>query len=149
MNEVLKRPRKIYVTRTIEFNAAHRLYNPEFSEEKNKRIYGKCSNAYGHGHNYELEITVSGNVDPATGFLLDMKELKKILEQEIMNRFDHKHLNYDVEELKDTVPSTEVLALTVWDLLEKTLQRYTNNEIKLHEVKIHETRKNSVRYLGE
>ena len=149
MNEVLKRPRKIDVTRTIEFNAAHRLYNPEFSEEKNKRIYGKCSNAYGHGHNYELEITVSGNVDPATGFLLDMKELKKILEQEIMNRFDHKHLNYDVEELKDTVPSTEVLALTVWDLLEKTLQRYTNNEIKLHEVKIHETSKNSVRYLGE
>ena len=78
-----------------------------------------------------------------------MKELKIILENEIMSRFDHKHLNFDVEELKNTVPSTEILAVTVWDILHDALQSYSNKEITLHEVKIHETRKNSVRYLGE
>ena len=149
MNNALKKPRKVYVTRTVEFNAAHRLYNPELSEEENLKIYGKCSNVNGHGHNYELEITVSGNVDPATGFLLDMKELKSVLDKEIMNRFDHKNLNHDVDELKNTVPSTEVLAVTVWDILTVALQRYINRGITLHEVTIHETRKNSVRYLGE
>ena len=149
MNNVLKKPRKVYVTRTVEFNAAHRLYNPGFSDDKNRKIYGKCSNTHGHGHNYELEITISGIVDRDTGFLLDMKELKNILEQEIMNRFDHKNLNHDVDELKDAVPSTEVLAVTVWDILTVALQRYINKGITLHEVTIHETRKNSVRYLGE
>lgn len=150
MNDVLKKPRKVYVTRTIEFNAAHRLFNPELSEKDNLACYGKCSNVHGHGHNYELEITVSGIVDPQTGFLLDLKELKEILEQEIMDRFDHKNLNHDVAELQNSVPSTEVLAVTVWEILKRTLQeRYTNKKITLHEVNVHETRKNSVRYLGE
>ncbi|WP_294346501.1 6-carboxytetrahydropterin synthase [Prosthecochloris sp.] len=149
MNDILKKPRKVYVTRTIEFNAAHRLYSTDLSDDENRELYGKCSNTYGHGHNYELEITVSGIVDRATGFLLDMKELKKILEKEIMSRFDHKHLNFDVEELRDMVPSTEILAVTVWDILTTALQRYINKGITLHEVTIHETRKNSVRYLGE
>ena len=149
MNNALKKPRKVYVTRTVEFNAAHRLYNPDFSDDENREVYGKCSNTHGHGHNYELEITVSGIVDRSTGFLLDMKELKQILEKEIMNRFDHRHLNFDVEELRDTVPSTEMLAITVWDILTIALQRYINKGITLHEVTIHETGKNSVRYLGE
>jgi 6-pyruvoyltetrahydropterin/6-carboxytetrahydropterin synthase len=149
MNDILKKPRKVYVTRTIEFNAAHRLHSNDLSDDENRELYGKCSNTYGHGHNYELEITVSGIVDRGTGFLLDMKELKKILEKEIMSRFDHKHLNFDVEELRDMVPSTEILAVTVWDILTTALQRYINKGITLHEVTIHETRKNSVRYLGE
>jgi len=88
----VNRPRKLYVTRTIEFNAAHRLFNPEFSEEKNREIYGKCTNAHGHGHNYLLEITLGGIMDPETGFLFDLKELKAILEDEVMARFDHRHL---------------------------------------------------------
>ncbi|ARM31079.1 6-carboxytetrahydropterin synthase [Prosthecochloris sp. HL-130-GSB] len=149
MNDVLEKPRKVYVTRSVEFNAAHRLFNPSLSEEENHTVYGKCSNLYGHGHNYLAEITVSGIVDRETGFLIDMKELKMILEKEIMNRFDHKHLNFDVQELENTVPSTEVIAVTVWDILQDALQHYANKEIKLHEVRIHETRKNSVRYLGE
>lgn len=149
MNEALKKPRKVYVTRTVEFNAAHRLYNPDLSEDENLEIYGKCSNPNGHGHNYELEITVSGIVDRSTGFLLDMKELKKILEAEILNRFDHKNLNLDVHELRDSVPSTEVLAVTIWDILTAALQRYSNKGVNLHEVTIHETRKNSVKYRGE
>jgi len=149
MNDVLKKPRKVYVTRTVEFNAAHRLYNPDLSENENLKIYGKCSNARGHGHNYELEITVSGVIDQVTGFLLDMKELKKILEEEIMVRFDHKHLNFDVDELKNCVPSTEILTVTVWDILKDALRKYNHNDITLHEITIHETRKNSVRYRGE
>ena len=113
-------------------------------------MYGKCSNLYGHGHNYMLEITLSGIVDRQTGFLFDLKELKAILEEEITTRFDHKHLNYDVPELQDCVPTTEVLAVLIWDILEQRLQTTTNNqELALHEVTIYETGKNSVRYRGE
>jgi 6-pyruvoyltetrahydropterin/6-carboxytetrahydropterin synthase len=149
MNDLLKKPRKIYVTRTIEFNAAHRLFNPELSEQENDRIYGKCGSLYGHGHNYLLEITLSGTVDPVTGYMFDLKELKTILEQEITQRFDHKHLNHDVPELSGCVPTTEILAVLVWDLLEERFNTIKNREFSLHEVKIHETGKNAVRYLGE
>jgi len=145
----VNRPRKLYVTRTIEFNAAHRLFNPEFSDEKNREIYGKCANAHGHGHNYLLEITLGGIMDPDTGFLFDLKELKGILEEEVMARFDHRHLNHDVPELNDLVPTTEVLAVLIWDILEQRFQNIDNREISLQAVKIHETGKNSVSYLGE
>ncbi|MEI7706766.1 MAG: 6-carboxytetrahydropterin synthase [Chlorobium sp.] len=149
MNDLLERPRKIYVSRKIEFNAAHRLFNPELSGDENAAIYGKCSNEYGHGHNYLLEITLSGIVDRETGFLFDLKELNAILEEEIINRFDHKHLNHDVRELQECVPTTEVLCVLIWDILEQRLPNIHNRELALHEVKIHETGKNSVSYLGE
>jgi 6-pyruvoyltetrahydropterin/6-carboxytetrahydropterin synthase len=149
MNDVLQKPRKVYVTRQIEFNAAHRLFNPELSEEENRSIYGKCSNEHGHGHNYLLEITISGTVDRKTGFLFDLKQLKTILEEEIVSRFDHKHLNFDVRELEHSVPTTEVLAVTIWDIIEARLPSLNHQEISLHEVRILETGKNSVRYLGE
>ena len=149
MNEILEKPRKIYVTRQIEFNAAHRLFNPELSDEENRRLYGKCSGAFGHGHNYLLEITLSGIIDRKTGYLFDLKELKTILEEEIVARFDHRHLNHEVSELAGHVPTTEVLAVTVWEILESRLQTITKKEVSLHEVKIHETGKNSVTYLGE
>ena len=149
MNDLLQKPRKIYVSRSIEFNAAHRLFNPQFSEPENLAIYGKCSNLYGHGHNYLLEITISGIVDRDTGFLFDLKELKTILEEEIIARFDHKHLNHDVPELRECVPTTEVLAVLIWDILEQRVRNINNGEFTLHEVKIYETGKNAVRYLGE
>ncbi len=150
MNNLLQKPRKVYVSRKIEFNAAHRLFNPLCTEHENIDIYGKCSNINGHGHNYLLEITLSGVVDRNTGFLFDLKELKNILEKEIIGRFDHKHLNHDVPELQDCVPTTEVLAVLIWDILEQRLQTTINNqELALHEVTIYETGKNSVRYLGE
>ncbi|MBV5302992.1 MAG: 6-carboxytetrahydropterin synthase [Chlorobium sp.] len=150
MNNLLQKPRKVYVSRKIEFNAAHRLFNPLCTESENFEIYGKCSNSNGHGHNYLLEITLSGIVEQKTGFLFDLKELKNILEEEIIGRFDHKHLNHDVPELQDCVPTTEVLAVLIWDILEQRLQTTINNqELALHEVTIYETGKNSVRYLGE
>ncbi len=149
MNDLLKKPRKVYVSRTIEFNAAHRLFNPLLTENENCKIYGKCANKHGHGHNYLLEITLAGIVEQKTGFLFDLKELKAILEEEIVNRFDHRHLNHDVPELQDCVPTTEVLAVLIWDILEERLTSITNREISLHEVKLYETGKNAVRYLGE
>ena len=149
MNDLLKKPRKVYVSRTIEFNAAHRLFNPLLTENENCKICGKCANKHGHGHNYLLEITLAGIVEQKTGFLFDLKELKAILEEEIVNRFDHRHLNHDVPELQDCVPTTEVLAVLIWDILEERLTSITNREISLHEVKLYETGKNAVRYLGE
>ncbi|NTW82961.1 MAG: 6-carboxytetrahydropterin synthase [Chlorobiaceae bacterium] len=149
MNDILKKPRKIYVTRRIEFNAAHRLFNPELSDSENSILYGKCGSKYGHGHNYQLEITLSGTVNPVTGYLFDLKELKSILEEEITERFDHKHLNHDVAELQNCVPTTEVLAVLVWDILEERFNKINNREFSLHEVKIYETGKNTVRYFGE
>ena len=149
MNDLLQKPRKVYVSRKIEFNAAHRLFNPLCTEEENLAIYGKCSNKNGHGHNYLLEITICGIVDPNTGFLFDLKELKNILKEEIMERFDHKNLNYDVPDLLECVPTTEVLAVLIWDILEQRLHNINNREISLHEVKIYETGKNSVSYFGE
>jgi 6-pyruvoyltetrahydropterin/6-carboxytetrahydropterin synthase len=149
MNDLLAKPRKIYVTRKIEFNAAHRLFNPELSEEENRLIYGKCSGLHGHGHNYEIEITLAGPVDRKTGFLFDLKELKSLLEEEVVARFDHRHLNFDVKELENCVPTTEILAIIIWDILESRLGATINKEVSLHEVRIHETGKNSVRYLGE
>lgn len=148
MNDILQKPRKIYVTRSIEFNAAHRLFNPELSDQENSSIYGKCSGLHGHGHNYVLEITLSGIVDRRTGFLFDLKELKAILEEEVVSRFDHRHLNYDVRELEDSVPTTEVLAITIWEIIDRRLRSFSNREVALHEVKIHETGKNSVTYHG-
>ena len=149
MNDILDRQRTVYVTRKIEFNAAHRLFNPELSDEENALLYGKCSGEYGHGHNYMLEITLSGPIDRKTGYLFDLKELKKLLEEEVAARFDHRHLNYEVPELRDSVPTTEILAVTIWEILQSRLSTITNKEVRLHEVNIHETGKNSVRYLGE
>jgi 6-pyruvoyltetrahydropterin/6-carboxytetrahydropterin synthase len=149
MNDLLQKPRKVYVSRKIEFNAAHRLFNPHVTDKENFQIYGKCSNKYGHGHNYLLEITLCGIVNRDSGFLFDLKELKSILEEEIIARFDHRHLNHDVAELQDCVPTTEVLAVLIWEILEQRLSNINNREFSLHEVKIYETGKNAVRYLGE
>jgi len=149
MNPLLEKPRKIYVSRKMEFNAAHRLFNPELSDAENRSIYGKCSNRYGHGHNYELEITLFGRIDRRTGFLFDLKDLKTILEEEIVSRFDHRHLNHDVAELENCVPTTEILAVLIWDILERRMQQFSNRDISLYEVKLYETGKNAVRYLGE
>ncbi len=123
----------IYLTRKIEFSAAHYYHNPAWSPEENARVFGKCANLNSHGHNYVLEVTVAGTPDPVTGMVLDLKALKEILEREIMQRMDHRHLNHEVPELAGKIPTTENVAVTIWNLLEPKI-----TQGKLHRVRLYE-----------
>ena len=133
----------IYITRKLEFCASHRLFNPEYSDEKNAEVFGLCSNPNGHGHNYVLEVTVCGEVHPETGMVLDLKTLKKLVTDEIIDKVDHKNLNVDVPFLKDVIPTAENLAIYFWEVLEPKLQNG-----KLQEIKLYESPRNFVVYRG-
>jgi len=124
----------LLITRKIEFSASHLYHNPAFSPEENRRVFGKCNNPHGHGHNYTLEVTVAGVPDPATGMVLDLKELKEILQCEIIDRMDHRFLNYEVPELAGQIPTCENIATVIWRLLEPRISKG-----KLHRVRLHET----------
>src|SRR5215469_9897522 len=104
----------IYLTRKCEFSASHYYHNPEFTPEENQRIFGKCANLDGHGHNYTLEVTVKGEVDSATGFVVDLKQLKDILNDEVVEAMDHRHLNKEVPEFATKIPPSENTALAIW-----------------------------------
>jgi 6-pyruvoyltetrahydropterin/6-carboxytetrahydropterin synthase len=123
----------IYLTRKIEFSAAHYYNNPAWSPEENRRVFGKDANPSGHGHNYVLEVTVAGEPDPVTGMVLDLKELKEILQCEVMERLDHRNLNHDVPELAGKIPTTENVAAAIWNVLR---QKITKG--KLHRVRLYE-----------
>jgi 6-pyruvoyltetrahydropterin/6-carboxytetrahydropterin synthase len=123
----------VTITRKIEFAASHRYNNPALSAEENRRIFGKCNNPHGHGHNYILEVTVAGDPDPVTGMVLDLKELKELLEKEVMQRMDHRHLNYEVPELAGKIPTCENIAQVIWELLEPKITRGRLHRIRLHE----------------
>ncbi len=133
----------IYITRKLEFCASHRLFNPEYSDEKNAQIFGLCNNPNGHGHNYVMEVTVRGEVHPETGMVLDLKELKKLVNEEIILKVDHKNLNVDVPFLKDIIPTAENLAIHFWEVLESKL-----GNGQLHEIKLYESERNFVIYRG-
>ncbi|HKM90225.1 MAG TPA: 6-carboxytetrahydropterin synthase [Candidatus Acidoferrales bacterium] len=124
----------VYLTRKVEFSASHLYHNPAFSPEENRRIFGKCNNPHGHGHNYILEVTVAGEPDPRTGMVLDLKELKDILQREILDRMDHRFLNVEVPELAGRIPTTETIAMTIWQLLEPRI-----HQGRLHRVRLYET----------
>jgi len=123
----------IRVTRKIEFSAAHFYHNPNFSEAENRRVFGKCANTHGHGHNYVLEVTVAGEPDPATGMVLDLKELKDILQREVGDRMDHRHLNFEVPELAGQIPTCENIAAAIWKLLEPKITRGRLDRVRLYE----------------
>jgi len=127
----------VYITRKVEFSASHLYHNPEFSPEENRRIFGKCNNPHGHGHNYVLEVTVAGEPDPRTGMVLDLKELKEILQREILDRMDHRFLNYEVPELAGKIPTTETIAMTIWTLLAPRINN--RGQGRLHRVRLYET----------
>ncbi|QPJ65488.1 MAG: 6-carboxytetrahydropterin synthase [Candidatus Nitrohelix vancouverensis] len=133
----------IYITRKLEFCASHRLYNPTFSDEKNAAVFGLCNNPNGHGHNYTLEVTICGEVDPKTGMVLDLKELKRIINQEIVDKVDHRNLNVDVDFLQGVIPTAENLAIHFWNILE---DKISNG--KLHQLKLFESDRNFVVYKG-
>lgn len=135
----------IYITRKERFNAAHKLYREEWSNEQNLEIFGKCSNPNWHGHNYELFVTVKGEINPETGFVIDLKELKRIITIYVTDVLDHKNINLDVEFMKGKMASTEVLAVTIFDVLKP----HINGEgAILHSVKLFETENNFVEYFG-
>jgi 6-pyruvoyltetrahydropterin/6-carboxytetrahydropterin synthase len=134
----------IYLTRHEHFNAAHKLYNPGWSEEKNVEVFGKCANANWHGHNYELIVTIKGEINQDTGFLMDAKLLSKLLLEEVCEKLDHRNLNMDVDFMKDKLASTENLAIAIWEQITPHLP--TN--VKLHCVKLYETPRICVEYFG-
>lgn len=134
----------VYLTRKCEFSAAHYYHNPQFSPEENQRIFGKCSNRNGHGHNYTLEVTVKGEVDRRSGFVVDLKQLKDVLEREVLQALDHRHLNLEVPEFKARIPTTENLAIAIWDRLQPKLK-----VAQLHRVRIYETPDLFVDFYGE
>jgi 6-pyruvoyltetrahydropterin/6-carboxytetrahydropterin synthase len=124
---------RISVIRKAHFNAAHRLYNPNWSDEKNAEVFGLCNNPYFHGHNYELEVKVSGEVDPDTGYVIDMKILSDLIKEEIENRFDHKNLNLQVEEFKKLIPTAEHICWVIWKILRAKLPENLDLGIRLYE----------------
>ena len=124
---------RIAVIRKAHFNAAHRLYNPSWTDEKNAEVFGLCNNPYFHGHNYELEVKVSGEVDPETGYVIDMKILSDLIKEEIENRFDHKNLNLQVEEFKNLIPTAEHICWVIWKILRAKLPENLDLGIRLFE----------------
>ena len=134
----------VYVTRKMHFSAAHRLFNPTFSHEKNEQIFDKCNNPLGHGHNYTLEVTVKGIPDPETGYVIDLKKLRDIIEEFVVDKVDHKHLNYDVDFLRGIIPTAENLAICFWSILESKIPSGT-----MHSIKLFESNQNFVEYFGE
>ena len=134
----------IFITRKIEFSAGHRLFNPDFSDEKNEATFGLCNNPNGHGHNYVLEVTLSGEVCNDTGMVFDLKELKKLTQREIIDKVDHKNLNVDVDYLKGIIPTAENLAIKFWEILEPKITKG-----RLYEIKLYESERNYVVYRGD
>ena len=137
---------KVAVFRKEHFNAAHRLHNPEWTDEKNKKVFGLCNNPNFHGHNYSLEVKVTGNPDPETGYVMDMKELSDIIKNSVLKRFDHKNLNLDVPFMKGKHTSTEHLAVAIWEQIESEIHKLG---CELHCVKLQETENNFVEYYGK
>jgi len=134
----------IYLTRKCEFSASHYYNNPDFTPEQNRSVFGKCANLNGHGHNYTLEVTVKGEVNSQTGFVVDLKEMKEILNREVLEALDHRHLNKEVPEFAKTIPTTENLAIAIWNRLETKL-----SVAKLHRVRVYELPDLFVDFYGE
>lgn len=134
-----------YLTRKEHFNAAHKLYNDKWSEDKNKEVFGKCANKNWHGHNFDLHVTIKGTTNPDTGFIMDLKHLKEIIQIEVIELFDHMNLNEDVPVMKDVLPSIENIVAVMWELLKDKLP--TN--CSLHKLLLYETDHHYVEYFGE
>jgi 6-pyruvoyltetrahydropterin/6-carboxytetrahydropterin synthase len=135
----------IYLTRVEHFNAAHKLYNPAWDKEKNDAVFGVCANENWHGHNYELFVTIKGEIDPGTGFLFDAKKLSLLIKERVLDKLDHKNLNVEVDFLKGQMCSTENLAKGIWEQLQAGLP----GGVKLHCIKLYETPRIYVEYFGD
>ncbi len=134
----------ILLTRKAEFSAAHYYWNEAWSAEENARVFGKCANKNGHGHNYTLEVTVAGEVDATSGFVVDLRQLKEVMEREVISVYDHRHLNKEVPEFAHAIPTTENIAIAVWNRLEGKIPGG-----QLHRVRVYELPDLFVDYYGE
>lgn len=134
----------VYVTRRETFNSAHRVFNPKLSDEENFKLFGNCSNPNWHGHNYVLEVVIAGNTNPETGYVIDLKILKKIIRENIIEKVDHKNLNLEVDFMKDVQPSAENITIKIWDELVDRIPAG-----KLYSIKLYETENNYFEYRGE
>lgn len=132
---------KVSVFRKAHFNAAHRLHNPDWTDEMNQKVFGKCNNPNFHGHNYDLVVKVTGEIDPRTGYVIDMKVLKDMMKEHILDRFDHKNLNLDTEEFRNLNPTAENIAVVIWNILRAHLDVTLDLTIRLYE-----TERNFVEY---
>jgi len=137
-----------YITRKEHFNAAHKLYNPKWSKEKNEEVFGPCANENWHGHNFDLEVTVCGEPEPDTGFVVNFKDLGRLIKDEILEKVDHKNLNLDVDFMIGILPSCENIAIEFWKILSRKLPSITSTG-KLYKIKVTETPGNFVEYYGE
>ena len=135
----------IYITRRERFNAAHKLFREGWSDEKNLEVFGKCANPNWHGHNYDLLVTVKGEINPDTGFFIDLKFLSQLIKEKVIDKLDHKNVNLDVDFMKGRMASTEVLAVAIWEQLEAPIR---SESCSLHSVKLYETENNFVEYFG-
>lgn len=140
----------VYLTRRYRFSAAHRLHTHALGPEENARLYGKCNNPLGHGHNYVLEVTVAGRVDPATGMVCDLAFLDGLVQREVLDRFDETHLNLDTENFRTRVPTSENICMEVYRLLQRRVDgARPGGQVRLNHVRLEETTSNSVEYFGE
>lgn len=135
---------KISVYRKEHFNAAHRLYNPDWTAEKNNQVFGKCSNPSYHGHNYDLFVKLYGPIDPETGYVYDMKLLSELINEKVIRKFDHKNLNLDTDEFKSLNPTAENIAVVIWNILRKEIEDKYDLTVRLYE-----TERNYVEYNGD
>ncbi len=133
----------VTVTRRLKFNAAHRVHNPAFSDEENARLFGKCNNAHGHGHNYTLDVSVAGEVDPDTGYVFDLGQLKELVKREVVNAVDHHNLNMDVPFMAGVIPTSENLVVQIWRILDDKIPSG-----RLRRLVLWETENNYVEYDG-
>ncbi|HUR92043.1 MAG TPA: 6-carboxytetrahydropterin synthase [Gemmatimonadaceae bacterium] len=133
----------VTVTRRLRFNAAHRVHNPALSEEENAAIFGKCNNPNWHGHNYILDVSVQGDIDPRTGYVLDLSALKQLVEREVVNKVDHRNFNLDVDFMQSTIPTSENIVVAFWRLLVDSVK-----PAKLSRLVLWETENNYVEYTG-
>ena len=134
----------VYITRIEHFNAAHKLFNPTWSKEKNEEVFGKCANENWHGHNFELHVTIKGNPDKDTGFVYDVKKLSEIIKEHVTDKIDHKNLNLDVSFMKDKMCTIENLVIGIWQQLKPNLPL----DVELHSLKLYETPRIYVTYYG-
>ncbi len=135
----------IYITRRERFNAAHRLYRPDYTDDQNFRLFGKCSYPNWHGHNYDLLVTIKGEVNPETGFLINLSNLSSIIKEKVIDKLDHRNINLDVDFMQGKFASTEMLAISIWEQLEFEVDKLG---ARLHCVKVQESENNYVEYFG-